>query len=112
MSETIFSKIIRGEVPCDRVYEDDQCLAFRDINPAAPTHILVVPKRFLTNCMDATDNDEALLGHMLVVSAKIAAQEKLEGYRVVINNGEAVGQSVFHLHMHILGGRPMGWPPG
>ncbi|MEZ4460747.1 MAG: histidine triad nucleotide-binding protein [bacterium] len=112
MSETIFSKIIRGEIPCDKVYEDDLCLAFRDINPAAPTHILIIPKKFMLNCLEATDDDKMVLGHMLLKTAEIAKAEGLEGYRLVINNGVEAGQSVFHLHMHVLGGRSLSWPPG
>lgn len=112
MSDTIFGKILRGEIPCTKVYEDEHCLAFRDINPAAPTHILVIPRKFLVNCMDATTQDKEVLGHMMLKAADIAKAEGLDGYRLVINNGESAGQSVFHLHMHILGGRPLEWPPG
>ena len=114
MSEdTLFSKIIRREIPADIVYEDDLCLAFRDITPQAPTHILVIPKQPLPKLADAQPEDKALLGHMLFAVAEIARSEKLEnGYRVVINTGEEGGQTVFHLHMHLLGGRALGWPPG
>lgn len=114
MSEdTIFSKIIRKEIPADIVYEDDLCLAFRDITPQAPTHILVIPKKPIPKLADAQTDDKALLGHMLFTVSEIARQEKLEnGYRVVINTGEEGGQTVFHLHMHLLGGRALGWPPG
>lgn len=114
MSEdTIFSKIIRKEIPADIVYEDDLCLAFRDITPQAPTHILVIPKKPIPKLADAQAEDKALLGHMLLAVSDIARQEKLEnGYRVVINTGEEGGQTVFHLHMHLLGGRTLGWPPG
>ena len=114
MSEdTIFSKIIRKEIPADIVYEDDLCLAFRDITPQAPTHILVIPKKPIPKLADAQTDDKALLGHMLFTVGEIARQEKLEnGYRVVINTGEEGGQTVFHLHMHLLGGRALGWPPG
>ncbi len=112
MTDTIFGKIIRGELPCDKVYEDEHCLAFRDINPGAPTHILLIPKKFMTNLYEATPQDKEVLGHLMVVSSKIAAEQGLEGYRLVVNNGESAGQSVFHLHLHIMGGRPMEWPPG
>lgn len=114
MSEdTLFSKIIRREIPADIVYEDELCLAFRDITPQAPTHILVIPKKPIPKLADAQPEDKALLGHMLFAVAEIARTEKLEnGYRVVINTGEEGGQTVFHLHMHLLGGRALGWPPG
>ena len=109
---TIFSKIIDGEIPADVVWDDAECLAFRDINPAAPTHILVIPKKPLVNLADARDDDAALLGHLLRVAAQVAAQEGLKDYRVVTNNGAGAGQSVFHLHLHVIGGRALGWPPG
>ena len=114
MSEdTIFSKIIRREIPADIVYEDDKCLAFRDITPQAPTHILVIPKKPIPMLADATEEDKALLGHLLFTVSVIAKQEELNnGYRVVINIGEEGGQTVFHLHLHLLGGRALGWPPG
>ena len=113
MSEdTIFSKIIRREIPADIVYEDDLCLAFRDITPQAPTHILVIPKKPIPKLADAQAEDKALLGHLLFAVSEIARQEKLEDYRVVINTGEGGGQTVFHLHLHLLGGRELGWPPG
>ncbi|MGB7085970.1 MAG: histidine triad nucleotide-binding protein [Phormidesmis sp.] len=110
--ETIFSKIIRREIPADIVYEDDLCLAFRDITPQAPTHILVIPKKPIPKLADAQTEDKALLGHLLFAVSAIARQEKLDGYRVVINTGEEAGQTVFHLHLHLLGGRALGWPPG
>ena len=114
MSEdTIFSKIIRREIPADIVYEDDLCLAFRDITPQAPTHILVIPKKPIPQLADAQAEDKALLGHLLLTVSEIARQEELEnGYRVVINTGEEGGQTVFHLHLHLLGGRALEWPPG
>lgn len=114
MSEdTIFGKIIRREIPADIVYEDDLCLAFRDITPQAPTHILVIPKKPIPKLAEAVEEDKALLGHMLFKVSEIAKQESLDnGYRVVINTGEEGGQTVFHLHMHLLGGRALGWPPG
>lgn len=112
-SETLFSKIIRREIPADIVYEDDLALAFRDIHPQAPVHILVIPKQPIAMISEAQPADQALLGHLLLTVKTIAAQEGLEkGYRVVINSGEDGGQTVFHLHIHILGGRAMTWPPG
>lgn len=111
--DTIFGKIIRREIPADIVYEDDLALAFRDISPQAPVHVLVIPKQPLPKLADATDADQALLGHLLLTAKKVADQLGLEkGYRVVINTGEDGGQTVYHLHLHILGGRFMKWPPG
>ena len=113
MSETIFSKIIRREVPADIVYEDDLALAFRDINAQAPTHILVIPKKPIPRLSDASWEDQDLLGHLLLTVQKVADQIGLNnGYRVVINNGDDGGQTVDHLHLHILGGRRLQWPPG
>ncbi|CAA9304839.1 Histidine triad nucleotide-binding protein 1 (HINT1) [uncultured Coleofasciculus sp.] len=113
MSETIFSKIIRKEIPADIVYEDDLTLAFRDITPQAPVHILVIPKKPLPQLDAAESDDHALMGHLLLTVKRVAKQVGLEnGYRVVINNGPDGGQSVNHLHLHILGGRQMQWPPG
>lgn len=113
MTETLFTKIIDREIPADIVYEDDQCLAFRDINPKAPMHILVIPKKVIPRLVDAEGGDETLLGHLMTTAAKIASDEGYgEAFRAVINNGEAVGQTVFHLHIHILGGRDFMWPPG
>ena len=113
VSDTIFAKIVRKEIPADIVYEDDLVLAFRDINPQAPTHILIVPKKPIPKIEEATSEDSVLLGHLLVKAKEVAAQVGLtEGYRLVINNGEQAGQTVFHLHVHILGGRPFSWPPG
>lgn len=114
MSEdTIFSKIIRKEIPADIVYEDDLCLAFRDISPQAPTHILVIPKKPIPKLSDAVVEDKELLGHMLLTVKEIADTEGLSnGYRVVINTGQEAGQTVFHIHIHLLGGRSLAWPPG
>jgi histidine triad (HIT) family protein len=113
MSETIFSKIIRKEIPVNIVYEDDLALAFTDINPQAPTHILVIPKKSISQLDTATSEDRELLGHLLLTVKKVAEQAGLSnGYRVVINNGNDGGQTVYHLHFHILGNRPMKWPPG
>ena len=108
---TIFQKIIDGEVPADKVYEDSQCLAFRDINAVAPCHILVIPKRPIARLSEAVEEDAALLGHLLLAANQVAAEEGLEGYRLVINDGAAAGQTVFHLHLHVIGGRPLHWPP-
>ncbi|MDJ1168183.1 histidine triad nucleotide-binding protein [Roseofilum sp. BLCC_M154] len=113
MSETIFSKIIRKEIPADIVYEDDLCLAFKDISPQAPTHILVIPKKPIAKLADAESQDHALMGHLLLTVKRVAEQAGLSnGYRVVINTGEDGGQTVDHLHLHILGGRALAWPPG
>ena len=111
--DTIFGKIIRREIPADIVYEDDLALAFRDVNPQAPVHILVIPKKPIPKLSDAESDDTELLGHLLQTVKKVAEKEKLtNGYRVVINTGNDGGQTVFHMHLHILGGRPLGWPPG
>ncbi|MBU6228917.1 MAG: histidine triad nucleotide-binding protein [Cyanobacteria bacterium REEB459] len=112
--DTIFGKIIRREIPATIVYEDDRCLAFRDIAPQAPTHILVIPKQPLANLSQASPEDGTLLGHLLLVVKTVADQEGLatSGYRVVINTGRDGGQTVDHLHLHILGGRSLEWPPG
>lgn len=114
MGDTLFGKIVRGEIPCDKVYETDDVLAFRDINPAAPTHVLVIPKRAIATVADATPDDEALLGRLVLAAAEVARREGIEedGYRLVINVGAGGGQTVFHIHMHVLGGRPLHWPPG
>ncbi|HYH43530.1 MAG TPA: histidine triad nucleotide-binding protein [Burkholderiales bacterium] len=110
---TLFGKIIDREIPADIVYEDEHCLAFRDIDPQAPTHVLLVPKKEIARLADATAEDHAMLGHMMVAAGTIARQLGVdEAFRVVINNGAGAGQSVFHLHMHILAGRRMKWPPG
>jgi histidine triad (HIT) family protein len=111
--QTIFSKIISREIPADIVYEDDLALAFRDVNPQAPIHILVIPKKPIPKLADAEPEDHALMGHLLLTVKLIAEQLGLSnGYRVVINNGNDGGQTVDHLHLHILGGRHMKWPPG
>ncbi len=111
--ETLFSKIIRKEIPADIVYEDDLALAFRDINPQAPVHILVIPKKPIPKLADAESGDQDLMGHLLLTVKRVAEQQGLSnGYRVVINTGNDGGQTVDHLHLHILGGRQMNWPPG
>lgn len=110
---TIFKKIINREIPAQIVYEDDQSLAFRDVSPKAPTHILIIPKKEIASLAVSSDADEQLLGHLLVVARKVAEQLKLtDGYRTVINCGKDAGQSVDHLHVHLLAGRSLGWPPG
>lgn len=112
-TETIFSKIIRREIPAQIVYEDDLAIAFKDIQPQAPVHILVIPKEPIAQLADAESKDHALMGHLLLTAKRVAQQAGLNnGYRVVINTGPDGGQSVNHLHLHILGGRQMAWPPG
>jgi histidine triad (HIT) family protein len=114
MATNIFTKIIARQIPANIVYEDDRALAFRDVNPQAPTHILVVPKQEIARVSDATQDDEPLLGHLLTVASQVARQVGIDesGYRLVINKGRDAGESVPHLHVHLLGGRPMSWPPG
>ena len=113
MTDTIFGKIIRREIPADIVYEDDLALAFKDVNPQAPTHILVIPKKPIRRLSESGEQDTALMGHLLMTVKKVAEQANLSnGYRVVINNGAEAGQTVDHLHLHILGDRTMSWPPG
>lgn len=110
---TLFGKIIRREIPADIVYEDDLCLAFRDINPQAPTHVLLIPKKEIDRLSNAHSEDQAVLGHLLLAAGKVAKQLGVgDAFRVVVNNGAQAGQSVFHLHLHILGGRALRWPPG
>ncbi|MEZ6078187.1 MAG: histidine triad nucleotide-binding protein [Pirellulaceae bacterium] len=114
MSETIFSKIIRKEIPAKVVYEDDQCLAFYDVAPQAPVHVLVIPKKPIESLEQLTAEDAPLMGHLWQVIQRVARQERVaeSGYSVVVNCGQQGGQSVDHLHFHILGGRDMAWPPG
>lgn len=110
---TLFSKIIAREIPADIVYEDEHCLAFRDINPQAPTHVLLVPKQELPRLADAGPADQAMLGHLLLAAGTVVRQLGVaDAFRLVVNNGAAAGQTVFHLHLHILAGRPLHWPPG
>ncbi|MCP9850905.1 histidine triad nucleotide-binding protein [Cyanobium sp. Morenito 9A2] len=111
-ADTIFGRILRGEIPCDPVHSDELCLAFRDVNPQAPVHVLVIPRKPLVNLAEATGADAPLLGHLLLVAAKVASAEGLGGWRTVINSGVEAGQTVFHLHVHVIGGRPLAWPPG
>jgi histidine triad (HIT) family protein len=111
--KTVFKKIIDREIPADIVYEDDQCLAFNDVNPQAPTHVIVIPKKEIPTVDAIGEEDAPLVGHLLVVIGKIAAQCGLGGgYRVVANCGRDAGQEVMHLHFHLLGGRRLAWPPG
>ena len=113
MSDCLFCKIAAGEIPSDRVYEDDDVIAFRDISPQAPVHVLVVPRRHLASLDEAAEADGELLGRILLVIQRLARKLGVDtGYRVVNNCGASAGQSVFHIHFHLLGGRPMGWPPG
>jgi histidine triad (HIT) family protein len=111
---TLFERIIQGEVPAQIIHEDDQCVAIRDINPQAPTHLLVIPKKVIPRLGEATPSDESLLGHLLLTAAEVAKREGLaeNGYRVVVNQGWQAGESVPHLHVHVLGGRQLKWPPG
>ena len=113
MADTIFARIIRGEVPARIVHDDDRCLAFHDVAPQAPVHVLVIPKQPIPSLAEATATDADLLGHLVVVATQLARTLGLDnGYRLVVNCGRDGGQSVDHLHVHLLGGRPLGWPPG
>ena len=113
-ADNLFAKIIRKEIPSKIVYEDDRALAFHDVNPKAPVHILIVPKKDIARVSEAQSGDEALLGHLLTVAADVARKTGIDGtgYRLVINKGPHAGESVAHLHVHLLGGRQMDWPPG
>jgi histidine triad (HIT) family protein len=110
----LFCRIVKGEVPSDAVFSDERSMTFRDINPQAPVHILVIPREHLESLDEASQKDEALLGHLLRVAARVANEQGLSesGYRTIINTGAGAGQSVFHLHVHVLGGRSLAWPPG
>ena len=108
----LFCKIIKGEIPSDKLYEDKDIFAFRDIAPQAPVHFLVIPKKHISGPGTVTHEDEQVMGKLLRVADEIAKNEGIEQYRLVFNNGEAAGQTVFHVHMHVLGGRSLGWPPG
>jgi len=113
MSETIFQKIIDKELPADIVYEDDSCLAFKDINPVAPRHILVIPKKRIEKISDSNTEDKELLGHLFLVAGNIARDLGVEdAFRLVVNNGAGAQQTVFHLHIHLIAGREFNWPPG
>ena len=112
--DCLFCRIIAGEIPSDVIYQDERSIVFRDINPQAPAHLLVIPREHLDSLDDASQKDEAMLGHLLRVAARVANEQGLSesGYRTVINTGAGAGQSVFHLHVHVLGGRSLQWPPG
>jgi histidine triad (HIT) family protein len=112
--DCLFCKILAGEIPAELVYESDTAVAFRDINPQAPTHLLVIPRKHIATINDIAEEDHAIIGGLYAAAKEIAAQEGIaeDGYRAVMNCNEGAGQTVFHLHLHVLGGRPMGWPPG
>lgn len=114
MAQSIFLKIMSGEIPADILFEDDQCICIRDINPQAPFHVLVVPRKALRGVSDLTTEDVSLVGHLMMVCKHVANEAGFgeEGYRIVVNNGSLAGQTVDHLHVHVLAGRPMKWPPG
>jgi len=109
---TIFDKILSGEIPCDEVFSDDKCLAFKDITPQAPVHILIIPRKPIPSLQQIEEEDQALLGHLLLTGKKVANACGIDSWRTVINTGEKAGQTVFHLHIHIIGGRKLNWPPG
>lgn len=113
-SDCLFCKILAGDIPADIIYESDAVIAFRDINPQAPTHVLIIPRKHVATINDLASGDEALVGNLFVAAKAIAADEGIAdaGYRVTMNCNEAAGQTVFHLHLHLLGGRSLGWPPG
>lgn len=113
MTDNIFSKIVEGKIKADIVHDDEKCLAFRDINPQAPVHVLIIPRKVIATHADLTDADKELLGHLHLVAARLAEKLGLtDGYRLVLNCKERAGQTVPHLHLHLLGGRDMNWPPG
>ncbi|RZO28676.1 MAG: histidine triad nucleotide-binding protein [SAR86 cluster bacterium] len=113
MSQTLFEKIINKEIPADILYEDDISIVIKDISPQAPTHLLIIPKKVIPKLSDATKEDQEILGHIMLVAGKIADDLGLdETFRLVVNNGAKAGQSVFHLHLHLLSGRNLNWPPG
>ena len=110
--DCLFCKIIKGEIPSDKVYEDDAIYAFRDIHPQAPVHFLVVPKKHIGGPAQIAEEDDQLIGRVIRIAGELADKEGIGDYRLVFNNGEGAGQTVFHIHMHVLGGRAMTWPPG
>lgn len=114
MSDCLFCKILDGEIPCEKLYENEQVIAFRDVNPQAPTHILVIPRKHISTINDLTADNKNIVGEMVLAAQAVAKQEGLEesGYRLVMNCNEGAGQTVFHIHLHVLGGRRMTWPPG
>ncbi|MET3998385.1 histidine triad nucleotide-binding protein [Marinobacterium sp. MBR-109] len=111
--DCLFCKILEGEIPAERVYEDDQVIAFRDINPQAPFHCLIIPRKHIATLNDIADGDREVVGHMIQAASKIAQQQGFDqdGYRTVFNCNTHGGQTVYHIHLHLLGGKPMGWPP-
>lgn len=111
-SSNVFARILRREIPAQLVHEDEHCVAFRDIAPQAPLHVLVVPRRAIARLGDATANDAPLLGHLLLTASAVAKKLGQQEVRIVVNDGAAAGQSVFHLHVHVLAGRSLAWPPG
>ena len=113
MSKTLFEKIIDREIPADIIFEDELSIVIKDISPQAPTHLLIIPKKVIPKLPDSTAEDQSILGHLMLVAGQIADQLGLdETFRLVVNNGAKAGQSVFHLHLHLLSGRPLNWPPG
>ena len=113
MSKTLFEKIIDSEIPADIIFEDELSIVIKDISPQAPTHLLIIPKKVIPKLSDSTAEDQSILGHLMLVAGQIADQLGLdETFRLVVNNGAKAGQSVFHLHLHLLSGRPLNWPPG
>jgi histidine triad (HIT) family protein len=112
MSDCLFCRIASGEARADRVYEDDRAVAFRDINPAGPTHVLVIPRKHITTIADAAPEDDALIGHLHRVAVQVARADGLSDFRLTMNCGTGAGQSVFHVHLHVIGGRAFSWPPG
>jgi len=114
VSGCIFCKIVEGQIPAKIVHQDDLCVAFEDINPVAPTHLLVVPRRHIATALDLVPSDAAMVGHLHQVAARLARERRIaeSGFRTVMNCNAGAGQSVFHIHLHVLGGRPMQWPPG
>ena len=109
---TIFTKILNGEIPCEKLHEDEYCIAFNDIEPQAPVHFLVIPKKPIISLLQCMEEDKNLLGHLLLIGKNIAKSKDLKNWRTVINTGEQSGQTVFHLHIHFLADRKMNWPPG
>ena len=113
MSKTLFEKIIDREIPADIIFEDELSIVIKDISPQAPTHLLIIPKKVIPKLSDSTAEDQSILGHLMLVAGQIADQLGLDDtFRLVVNNGAKAGQSVFHLHLHLLSGRPLNWPPG
>jgi histidine triad (HIT) family protein len=108
----LFCRIVSGEIPAKKIFEDNDSIAFADIHPQAPTHFLVIPKKHIVSLAHATDADKELLGHLTLVAAELAKKSLSKGFRIVVNTGEEGGQTVDHLHLHVLGGRKMHWPPG